>query len=579
MSNKYFLLFLFSILFASASWGGNQRSTLDSTIHACSGLTQRIGVSPSPGYTYLWSPFTGLSSVDSSFTRFTLNCNTGTCNFNYQLQIIDSEGALVNTIHYIINVSHSVSVEYNLGSYDICLGDTAVVEAPYYITPSSIPSPPSNYSFSNNGSEIRFWPEDSTTFYFTNVDFAACYFDITSFDINVKPKVVVQLTAPDTVFCYNDNSIVQLNYSPLGGYFFGSGINQTGQYDIIQSGPGVHTITYSINPFNCPSSASINLEVVSDNIISLDPIPNYCRIDTTILFTQGTPQGGEYFIDSIPVSSLNPSLYEPGIHYLGYKYQGSALCAYERVVPFFIIPLPARPSIQSFPANYVCEGNTITLTSSPFTNYLWNTNATTSSITVAETGTYSVQTISNTGCYSEPDSIDIIIAPPFTLTVSNYTYPNGYDMSSYQSNDGEISISINGGIPPFEVTWEGVYGSELTYSNLAEDVYNFQLIDAAGCVVSDSARIVSPPLSPIIPSDSLFLPNAFTPNGDGFNDFYVIKGLNEKSAINSFTVWDIKRQEVFSAKNYSNNWDGKSTSGSRLPAGTYYAVFVNNKNE
>lgn len=61
---------------------------------------------------------------------------------------------------------------------------------------------------------------------------------------------------------------------------------------------------------------------------------------------------------------------------------------------------------------------------------------------------------------------------------------------------------------------------------------------------------------------NLPVPNAFSPNGDGKNDFLVIPGFPPGGEIIIFNRWG---NEVFKAKDYQSNWDG-----SDLTSGTYY---------
>ena len=75
------------------------------------------------------------------------------------------------------------------------------------------------------------------------------------------------------------------------------------------------------------------------------------------------------------------------------------------------------------------------------------------------------------------------------------------------------------------------------------------------------------------PEESLVnIPNILTPNNDGFNDIFVIAGLEElknedseiRCKINVFNIWG---DEVFESSDYKNNWDGDG-----LDAGAYFYI-------
>jgi gliding motility-associated-like protein len=69
----------------------------------------------------------------------------------------------------------------------------------------------------------------------------------------------------------------------------------------------------------------------------------------------------------------------------------------------------------------------------------------------------------------------------------------------------------------------------------------------------------------------LFIPEGFSPNGDGVNDIYEITGITAypNSDLKIFNRWG---QEVFGRTNYANDWNGNSNAGSALPADTYFYV-------
>ncbi|MCX2454030.1 gliding motility-associated C-terminal domain-containing protein [Pedobacter sp. PLR] len=64
----------------------------------------------------------------------------------------------------------------------------------------------------------------------------------------------------------------------------------------------------------------------------------------------------------------------------------------------------------------------------------------------------------------------------------------------------------------------------------------------------------------------LLIPNLFTPNGDGTNDTFEIRGI-EQFAINDIVIVNRWGNEVFKQTNYRNTWNGPG-----LNEGTYYYV-------
>lgn len=72
------------------------------------------------------------------------------------------------------------------------------------------------------------------------------------------------------------------------------------------------------------------------------------------------------------------------------------------------------------------------------------------------------------------------------------------------------------------------------------------------------------------------LPNFITPNNDGRNDYFVIRGIN-KNLENELKIYDHIGVLVYSAKNYDNTWNGKNNNGQLLKPGTYYYIYEQQK--
>jgi gliding motility-associated-like protein len=68
-------------------------------------------------------------------------------------------------------------------------------------------------------------------------------------------------------------------------------------------------------------------------------------------------------------------------------------------------------------------------------------------------------------------------------------------------------------------------------------------------------------------NQKIFVPDAFTPNGDFVNETFEIKGLFIKDA--QLTIFARTGQTVFYTTDWKKGWDGKNSDGIDLPSGTY----------
>jgi len=71
-------------------------------------------------------------------------------------------------------------------------------------------------------------------------------------------------------------------------------------------------------------------------------------------------------------------------------------------------------------------------------------------------------------------------------------------------------------------------------------------------------------------SDSVIIPNAFTPNGDGINDTWDIKNIGSYPNC-TINIYDRYGGKVFSSIGYGVAWDGRNGSAN-VPQGTYYYI-------
>ena len=77
----------------------------------------------------------------------------------------------------------------------------------------------------------------------------------------------------------------------------------------------------------------------------------------------------------------------------------------------------------------------------------------------------------------------------------------------------------------------------------------------------------------VIPEVKYFLPNAFTPNGDGKNDLYYGNGVMEGATAFNFTIWNRYGEKIFETGDPFEGWNGrKNNTGKMSPNGVYIAI-------
>jgi gliding motility-associated-like protein len=79
--------------------------------------------------------------------------------------------------------------------------------------------------------------------------------------------------------------------------------------------------------------------------------------------------------------------------------------------------------------------------------------------------------------------------------------------------------------------------------------------------------------------DDLIFSDFFSPNGDGYNDTYIILNVETYPANNSLKVYNRWGEVVYLASPYMNDWNGFGNRGGakQLPDGVYYFEFYNGK--
>ena len=138
----------------------------------------------------------------------------------------------------------------------------------------------------------------------------------------------------------------------------------------------------------------------------------------------------------------------------------------------------------------------------------------------------------------QPDSIAIVLS----VTPNSCTGPG---------DQGVITAKVTGGTTPYTYVWSNdTSGTDLaTITNLSNGAYRLSIVDANKCTNAADTEMTSGDCC--IP----YLPNAFTPNGDGKNDVFraIFKG-NMK--LIKFSVYNRFGEQVYTTTQAGQGWDG-----------------------
>lgn len=209
----------------------------------------------------------------------------------------------------------------------------------------------------------------------------------------------------------------------------------------------------------------------------------------------------------------------------------------------------------------ICTYDSASLQASGAASYLWSPGAGLSSTTIANpvahpsaTTQYTVIGTDSVKCFSDTALVTVTVKPTPTVSLGpDQTLSIGelYPLKTTVTN-GPIS------------TWLWAPANSLSCTTCPEPVaeikwnsqYTVEVKNTYGCVARDTLLVRT-----ICENSSIFIPNAFTPDGDGVNDVFMVQGKNIY-VVKSLRIFNRWGELVFEKLNIPPNnpaygWDGK----------------------
>jgi gliding motility-associated-like protein len=333
---------------------------------------------------------------------------------------------------------------------------------------------------------------------------------------------------------------------------------------------------------NCPSTADVN--IVVNALPSLNPSPKLttiCRGEVLQLQANTSPGASVTWTDYniSDIHSISPKvtpLVDTVYHILAESQFG---CVREAEVHIQV----SQPHTTTATGATICEGRNAQLYASGATTYLWipatgldKPNVPNPKASPSITTTYQVVGYGTDGCFTDTAKVLVTVHPsPMINAGPDITAPVG----------SEVRLPVVGSPDITKLEWLPQTGLNCTdcltpiATPKTSTTYHVTATNQYGCISMDEINIKM-----VCESGVAFLPNTFTPNNDGQNDIFYIRGKGIQK-VKSFRIYNRWGELVFEKANCniedaSAGWDGRFKGTPLNPdVFVYYAELICDTNE
>lgn len=351
-------------------------------------------------------------------------------------------------------------------------------------------------------------------------------------------------SATQTLLCSGQTAT--LSTSGSGAYLWSNGA--TTQTTSV-SNPGVYTVTLTNSCGSAMSSVTINVQASPTVAISASS-PTICSGQTS---TINAISNADNYLWSTGSFTNTTVVNTPGVVTVTVSNSCGAATASTTVVSN-ILPILNLTSSSTT----ICPNETATLSvtggSAPYT---WSNTSNTSSVVTTNGGTV---TVSNTNACGTATAIIIVNVENLNASIS------ANPVSGYSS----LTVSFtNNSTNATTYLWDFGNGNVANTQTVTDQIYNNSGVYTAYLTVTNGLCMDIDSLTITVSEEepTLYVPNAFTPNGDSINDIFWIGATNIKEFhIIIFDRWGLK---LFESSDLLDSWTGK-VNGKEVPDGCYF---------
>jgi gliding motility-associated-like protein len=308
---------------------------------------------------------------------------------------------------------------------------------------------------------------------------------------------------------------------------------------------GVITVNAE-NAAGCAGTATITVNMQTE-VTDLGPDLNLCEGDDAEIVT-GWSNDHTFAWDHGPTSS-SVVVSDAGTYHVVVTSPDG--CVSEDEINVLVNPYPV---VDLGPDQVACEGDVVNLVAGELgPNYEWNTGSHATNININQTGDYSVS-VDNGFCEST-DMVHVLFNPlpdnPFTPSEMDFCFTLPPYVAKLDAKNEGCTYE-----------WEdGTTGQ--VYNATAPGIYYVRISTDLGCEARYQMFIFEE-----CPG-AIWAPNAFTPDGDGINDVWLVEGVNVASYY--LVMWNRWGEQMFETHSLDRPWLGQRRDGDEyVEAGVYH---------
>ena len=328
------------------------------------------------------------------------------------------------------------------------------------------------------------------------------------------------------------------------------------------------TITFKVDVLPEVFAIPTSLTTVCDdevNPINQDGLYPFdtSSFQNTILGTQTGMIVDYYDGNGNPLSSPLPNPFLSGTQNIQVEVLNSlnTTCKSYLTIPLLVYPVP---EIELYGDELICSNNPlftkeisaglIDETNVSNYTYQWSLNnnlilgAINYTLTVNTEGVYTAEVTNSNSCVR--NRIVTVLASDIA-TIENIEI---IDLA----NENSVTVLANG-LGNYEYSLDNInYQSSNTFQNIASGIYTVYVRDINGCgIVMEEISVLG-------------IPKYFTPNGDGYNDYWNIKGINSRlNADTIIYIFDRYGKLIQQISPLDQGWNG-TLNGNQLPSSDYW---------